>query len=65
MRGSLIWVLFKRELASYFATPIAYVFMVIFLFLSGIFTFYLGNFFDRGQADLLPFFTFIRGCTYF
>ncbi len=58
MRGSLIWVLFKRELASYFTTPIAYVFIVIFLFLSGIFTFYLGNFFDRGQADLLPFFTF-------
>jgi len=58
MRGSLIWVLFKRELASYFTTPIAYVFIVIFLFLSGIFTFYLGNFFERGQADLLPFFTF-------
>ena len=58
MRGSLIWVLFKRELISYFATPIAYVFIVIFLFLSGIFTFYLGNFFARGQADLLPFFTF-------
>ncbi|EDN69022.1 ABC transporter, permease protein [Beggiatoa sp. PS] len=58
MRGSLIWVLFKRELTSYFATPIAYVFIVIFLFLSGIFTFHLGNFFARGQADLLPFFTF-------
>ncbi len=51
-------VLFWRELTSYFATPIAYVFIVIFLFLSGIFTFYLGNFFSRGQADLLPFFTF-------
>ncbi len=58
MRSSLIWVLFKRELASYFATPIAYVFIVIFLFLSGIFTFYLGNFFARNQADLLPFFNF-------
>ncbi|RKZ85769.1 MAG: ABC transporter permease [Candidatus Parabeggiatoa sp. nov. 1] len=58
MRASLIWVLFKRELTSYFATPIAYVFIVIFLFLSGIFTFYLGNFFAREQADLLPFFTF-------
>jgi ABC-2 type transport system permease protein len=53
-----IWVIFKRELFGYFATPIAYVFIVIFLFLSGIFTFYLGNFFDRGQADLLPFFSF-------
>lgn len=53
-----IWVIFKRELFGYFATPIAYVFIVIFLFLSGIFTFYLGNFFERGQADLLPFFSF-------
>jgi len=58
MRASLIWVLFKRELGSYFATPIAYVFIFIFLFISGIFTFELGNFFARGQADLLPFFTF-------
>ena len=53
-----IWIIFRRELTGYFATPIAYVFLVIFLFLSGIFTFYLGNFFDRGQADLLPFFSF-------
>ncbi len=53
-----IWIVFKRELASYFMTPIAYVFIVIFLFLSGIFAFYLGNFFGRGQADLEPFFTF-------
>ncbi|MCZ6731801.1 MAG: ABC transporter permease subunit [Gammaproteobacteria bacterium] len=53
-----IWVVFKRELASYFMTPIAYVFIVIFLFLSGVFAFYLGNFFARGQADLQPFFTF-------
>lgn len=58
MRGHHTWVIFKRELSSYFATPIAYVFIVIFLLLSGIFTFYLGNFFARGQADLLPFFTF-------
>ena len=53
-----VGVIFKRELASYFATPIAYVFIIIFLFLSGGFTFYLGNFFARGQADLLPFFDF-------
>jgi ABC-2 type transport system permease protein len=58
MRAHLIWVLFKRELSSYFATPIAYVFIIIFLFLTGIFTFYLGNFFARGQADLSSFFTF-------
>jgi ABC-2 type transport system permease protein len=58
MRAYYIWTVLKRELASYFATPIAYVFIVIFLFISGIFTFYLGNFFERGQADLLPFFMF-------
>ncbi|HUL81803.1 MAG TPA: ABC transporter permease subunit [Gammaproteobacteria bacterium] len=49
---------FKRELASYFATPIAYVFIVIFLVLASVFTFYIGNFYERGQADLAPFFTF-------
>jgi len=53
-----ILILFRRELGSYFTTPIAYVFIVIFLFLSGIFTFYLGNFFPRGQADLMPFFSY-------
>ena len=51
-------VVFRRELSSYFTTPIAYVFIVIFLLLSGIFTFYLGNFFSRAQADLQPFFNF-------
>lgn len=53
-----ILIIMRRELAGYFTTPIAYVFIVIFLFLSGIFTFYLGGFFERGQADLEPFFTF-------
>ena len=53
-----IGVIFKRELTGYFATPIAAVFIVIFLMLAGTFTFYLGNFFARGQADLLPFFNF-------
>jgi ABC-2 type transport system permease protein len=48
----------KRELAGYFLTPIAYVFIVIFLVLNGVFTFYLGGFFDRGQADLATFFNF-------
>lgn len=51
-------VLFKRELRSYFTTPVAYVFIVIFLLLAGSFTFYIGNFYERGQADLEPFFTF-------
>jgi ABC-2 type transport system permease protein len=50
--------LFKRELRAYFATPLAYVFIVIFLVLSGIFTFYLGNFYERNQADLDSFFIF-------
>ena len=53
-----IGVIFQRELAGYFSTPIAAVFIVIFLLLSGAFTFYLGNFFPRGQADLAPFFNF-------
>ena len=53
-----VGVIFKRELTGYFATPIAAVFIVIFLLLAGVFTFYLGNFFVRDQADLLPFFNF-------
>lgn len=48
----------KREFSSFFATPVAYVFIVIFLMMSGIFTFYIGGLFERGQADLLPFFNF-------
>ncbi len=46
----------KRELRSYLSTPLAYVFIVIFLAMTGVFTFYLGSFFERGQADLQPFF---------
>lgn len=55
---SAITTVFRRELRSYFVTPVAYVFIVIFLILSGAFTFYLGNFYERGQADLQPFFSF-------
>ncbi len=51
-------ILFKREFSSFFSTPVAYVFIAIFLIMSGVFTFYLGNFYERGQADLLPFFNF-------
>ena len=51
-------IIFKRELSSYFATPLAYIFVVIFLIINGIFTFDLGGFYLRGQADLLPFFSF-------
>ena len=56
---SAITTVCKRELRSYFATPVAYVFIVIFLVLSSAFTFYLGGFYERGQADLLPFFNFL------
>lgn len=47
-----------RELRGYFSTPLAYVFIVIFLAMTGWFTFYLGGFYERGQADLGPFFSF-------
>jgi ABC-2 type transport system permease protein len=50
-------VLFRRELASYFSTPLAYVFIVIFLLLVSLFTFFFGGLYERGQADLDPFFT--------
>lgn len=46
----------RRELRGYFVTPVAYVFMVIFLVLAGLLTFYTGDFYDRGLADLQPFF---------
>jgi ABC-2 type transport system permease protein len=55
---NLIRALFRRELRSYFATPVAYVFIVIYLVLMGTFTFYLGRFYERGQADLSSFFNF-------
>jgi ABC-2 type transport system permease protein len=47
---------FAREFKSYFATPLAFVFIVIFLFAMGAFTFYLGHFYDNGVADLSVFF---------
>ena len=53
---SPIGAIVRRELRSYFVTPMAYVFLVIFLVLSGILTFYSGDFYERGQADLQPFF---------
>ena len=55
---SSIFFIFKRELATYFLTPVAYIFLVIFLAALGSFTFFLGNFFTRGQADLQVFFSF-------
>lgn len=47
-----IWTITKRELLAYFATPVAYVFIVVFLLLLGIFTFAFGQFFEFGQATL-------------
>jgi ABC-2 type transport system permease protein len=53
-----MFVVFKRELKSYFATPLAAIFIIIFLVMAGIFTFFLGDFFAWGQADLHAFFMF-------
>ncbi|HEY4273845.1 MAG TPA: ABC transporter permease [Rhizomicrobium sp.] len=51
-----LWPVFAREFKSYFATPLAFVFIMIFLFAMGAFTFYLGHFYDNGVADLSVFF---------
>jgi len=52
----VVWTIVKRELGSYFSSPVAYVFLVIFLLLTGFFTFTAGNFFERGEASLAAFF---------
>lgn len=51
-----VWTIAKRELKGYFASPVAFVFIVIFLLLAGFFTFMVGAFFERGQANLAAFF---------
>ena len=51
-----IFTIAKRELVAYFTSPVAYVFLVIFLLLTGFFTFTAGNFFERGEASLAAFF---------
>lgn len=56
MNGTM--TIFRREFSAYFATPLAYVFLVIFLMMTGVFTFYVGQFFVREQADLSSFFTY-------
>lgn len=53
-----LFVLTKREFISYFTTPVAWIFLMIFVALSGMLTFFAGNFFGRGQADLQSFFLF-------
>lgn len=52
------WIIARREFAGYFATPLAMVFLIVFVALTGAFTFYLGGFFERGQSDLTPFFQY-------
>src|SRR5476649_1983105 len=52
-----IFAIMKRELGGYFTSPVAYVFLVIFLLLTGFFTFTVGNFFERGEASLTSFFS--------
>ncbi len=56
MNFGIIKSIVKREFRAYFSTPIALVFLVVFLVLSGFFTFKMGGFFERGQADLRAFF---------
>jgi len=51
-----IKTLFKRELKSYFDSPIAYVFLVVFLLLTGFLTFSVSRFYEKGEADPWPFF---------
>src|SRR5258705_13689514 len=51
-----VWIIAKRELASYFRSPVPYVFLVIFLLLPGFSPFPAGNFFERGEASLAAFF---------
>ncbi len=53
-----VWIIAKRELVGYFRSPLAYIFVVIFVALTGAFAFYIGNFLERGQADLIPFFQY-------
>lgn len=53
-----IWIITKREIGGYFATPLAYIFLAAFAALTGAATFYIGDFFDRGQSDLRPLFEF-------
>ena len=53
---SIVGTIVRRELSAYFTSPVAYVFLVIFLLLTGFFTFTVGNFFERGEASLAAFF---------
>jgi len=52
------WIIARREFAAYFASPLATIFLTVFIALTGAFAFYVGGFFERGQADLAPFFQY-------
>lgn len=54
--ANTVTAIFKREILGYFGSPVAYVFIAIFLLLLGFFTFYISHFFEMGQADLRAFF---------
>jgi len=56
---SIVATIARRELAAYFQSPVAYVFLVIFLLLAGVFTFTFGGFFERGEASLAAFFNWV------
>lgn len=60
MRESLkmAYIIAKREFLAYFATPLASVFLTIFVAATGAFAFYIGGFFERGQANLYAFFAY-------
>ena len=53
-----VWIIAKRELNAYFGTGLAYIFAIIFVAMTGAFAFFIGNFFERGQADLVSFFQY-------
>lgn len=52
------WCVFKREFAGYFTTPVAYVFLVIYLLLQAAFTWGFGQLYESPQAHLYPFFNY-------
>ena len=54
--SSPLSAIIRREFSAYWATPVAYVFLVVFLLLTGFFTFAFGGFFERGEASLTAFF---------
>ena len=56
MRSSAVSTIYKREFKSYFSSPVAYVFLVAFLVLTGFLTFSISYFYERREADLNWFF---------